>query len=399
MKFFCGSCKKLYQIPDEKIVPGKFLAIHCKRCGARLQIPNASKNPNEIPTAPVLPPEGFQYQPESSQNPPISESSAPSEAVHMGGAATETPLSGMQEGSPPQDDPEAMMASFLGDDDPRGSQSEPATRIAPRPADARAGLEWYAAIDGEQCGPFAYPEMVERVRKGELGGDTYIWNEQLDGWKLLRDEVDLYCFSPELNQANAEPEDETPFEASAPAVGGSLVDPPQSGETFSEAPTALASVDASLLDEAAKAVDAPPASVSASVSAPVSESPFDEVPSMLSETPLEVPEPASEPPASTSEEQRVSRVAEGDPDHLLLNTRPQPMIQEPAEIRQVAPAPDSSLSTGTQKSGGVLIWVILAVVLAIVAVAVLSFVMGGSGSEASSLLEPSELIEAWLRKA
>lgn len=118
---------------------------------------------------------------------------------------------------------------------------------------------------------------------------------------------------------------------------------------------------------------------------------------MLSETPLEVPEPASEPPASTSEEQRVSRVAEGDPDHLLLNTRPQPMIQEPAEIRQVAPA--SSLSTGTQKSGGVLIWVILAVVLAIVAVVVLSFVMGGSGSAASSLLEPRELIEAWLRKA
>jgi predicted Zn finger-like uncharacterized protein len=73
--------------------------------------------------------------------------------------------------------------------------AEPAApRIEPPPAPVLGGppapqaraqrsIEWHLAISGQQTGPFGLAALVTRILAVPPGGEVYVWNEHLDGWK------------------------------------------------------------------------------------------------------------------------------------------------------------------------------------------------------------------------
>ena len=73
--------------------------------------------------------------------------------------------------------------------------AEPAApRIEPPPAPVLGGppapqaraqrsIEWHLAISGQQTGPFGLAALVTRILAVPRGGEVYVWNEHLDGWK------------------------------------------------------------------------------------------------------------------------------------------------------------------------------------------------------------------------
>lgn len=160
MKFLCGSCRTKYQISDEK-VRGKILTIRCKKCGAKVMVKESLQRQASIAVAPIADEDA--------------KAEAPAGKVAVGGSAASQPsLSSAFD--------VAMGASL--DDMP--------TSIAPTPAnEADAGVEWYVAVDGAQQGPFAYAELVQRIKTKDFVGRHYVWHDGFDNWKRVRDVPDL----------------------------------------------------------------------------------------------------------------------------------------------------------------------------------------------------------------
>ncbi len=162
MKFLCGSCRTKYQISDEK-VRGKILTIRCKKCGAKILVRESLMR--EAADGPVIAPLA----------------DTPEPVPRAGGSAVSTPLYDQL--------PDRVLQEEV-DDMP--------TSIAPVPADAGlAGFEWYVAIDAQQHGPFAFAELVHKVRDGSVQGRHHVWHDGMADWTRVRDLPDLASYLPQ----------------------------------------------------------------------------------------------------------------------------------------------------------------------------------------------------------
>lgn len=168
MKFLCGSCRTKYQISDEK-VRGKILTIRCKKCGAKVMVKESLSRQGDVVIAPVSD-EGREQE--------VAEQVVHREAAHSLAASAGT-----------------LASAF--DVAMRAAPDDMPTAIAPTPSNqAEAGVEWYTAADGKQSGPYAFAELVQRVRDGLTQPRHYVWRDGYDGWKRVRDVPDLAQLLP-----------------------------------------------------------------------------------------------------------------------------------------------------------------------------------------------------------
>lgn len=169
MKFLCGSCRTKYQISDEK-VRGKILTIRCKKCGAKVMVKESLSRQGDVVIAPVS---------DEQKEAEVAEQVVHREAAH-----------GLAAGA-------GTLASAF-DVAMRAAPDDMPTAIAPTPSNqAEAGVEWYTASDGKQSGPFAFGELVQRVRDGVTQPRHYVWRDGYDGWKRVRDVPDLAQLIPQ----------------------------------------------------------------------------------------------------------------------------------------------------------------------------------------------------------
>ena len=212
MKFLCGSCRTKYQISDEK-VRGKILTIRCKKCSAKIIVRESLVRAAGGGTAVA----------------PLAE--APRSELETRAAAG----GGMQ---PRVGGSTALASAYEGAmHRPSSDVGDMLTSIAPVPANIEfAGVEWYVAIDGEQHGPFAYADLVGKLRSGEVIGRHYVWHDGMEGWSRVRDVRDLANHLPPPKKKRppppppppvaVEPSEFNPLAATvlSPAAGADVVD-------------------------------------------------------------------------------------------------------------------------------------------------------------------------------
>ncbi|MCB9653868.1 MAG: zinc-ribbon domain-containing protein [Deltaproteobacteria bacterium] len=178
MKFLCGGCRTKYQISDEKL-HGKVLTIRCKKCGAKILVRESLRRDAGPGTA-IAP---IAEEAESD----VARGEGQLRSVQLGGAG---PFASAFEMS---------MAAAQGTDDMP-------TSIAPVPANLdTAGIEWYVAIDGHQHGPFAFGEVVRRIKAREVLSRHYAWHEGMENWQRIRDLADLSVHLPEAGARRGPP--------------------------------------------------------------------------------------------------------------------------------------------------------------------------------------------------
>lgn len=163
MKFLCGSCRTKYQISDEK-VRGKILTIRCKKCGSKILVREslARDAGGGTAVAPVA------------EEEKVGEVQRSGKVARVGGSAA--------------------LASAYDVAMDRGSAEadDMPTSIAPVPANLEiAGVEWYVAVDGVQHGPYAFGELVAKLKNREIIGRHYVWHDGMDNWSRVRDVADL----------------------------------------------------------------------------------------------------------------------------------------------------------------------------------------------------------------
>ncbi|MBK8014766.1 MAG: zinc-ribbon domain-containing protein [Deltaproteobacteria bacterium] len=178
MKFLCGGCRTKYQISDEKL-HGKVLTIRCKKCGAKILVRESLRRDAGPGTAIA----------------PIAEE-AESDVARRDGQLRSVQLGGA---GPFASAFEMSLAAAQGTDDMP-------TSIAPVPANLEAaGIEWYVAIDGQQHGPFAFGEVVRRIKAREIAGRHYAWHEGMENWQRIRDLADLSVHLTEVGPRRGPP--------------------------------------------------------------------------------------------------------------------------------------------------------------------------------------------------
>lgn len=195
MKFLCGSCRTKYQISNEK-VRGKILTIRCKKCGAKILVRESLARDvgGGTAVAPVA------------EEEKVAEVQKSSKVARVGGSAA---LASAYDVAMDQGSAEA-------DDMP--------TSIAPVPANLDiAGVEWYVAIDGAQHGPYAFAELVRKLRAQEIVGRHYVWHDGMDNWQRVRDVEDLaeYLSAPRKKPPPPPP---VSVESKAPRGDDNVVD-------------------------------------------------------------------------------------------------------------------------------------------------------------------------------
>ncbi len=186
MKFLCGSCRTKYQISDEK-VRGKILTIRCKKCGAKILVRESLSAKGETAVAPVAEEDVTL----SAQKSTVEPSGAPRRAM----MPEPTPRS---VAAPRAGGSAALASAYEMAMGQGASESDDMpTSIAPVPANLEiAGVEWYAAIDGTQHGPYAFAEVVQKVETGQLIGRHYVWHDGMENWTRLREVPDLAKYLP-----------------------------------------------------------------------------------------------------------------------------------------------------------------------------------------------------------
>ena len=198
MKFLCGSCRTKYQISDEK-VRGKILTIRCKKCGAKIIVRESLVRAAGGGTA---------VAPVAEASPAVVEDRAAAGGGAQPRLGGSTALASAYEGVMHQPGP--------GTDDTL-------TSISSGPANLElAGIEWYLAINGVQHGPFAFAEIIRKLRSGEVIGRHYAWHDGMDNWSRVRDvkELATYLSSPRKKPPPPPPAAlENPAEEN-PAPGG-----------------------------------------------------------------------------------------------------------------------------------------------------------------------------------
>ena len=193
MKFLCGSCRTKYQISDDK-VRGKILTIRCKKCGAKILVRESLVAGGGTAVAPVAEEEvTLTRQPAQPARQSTSAPAAAAAAAAHGSESTPRSLGTARTGG------SAALASAyeLAMGQSASDSDDMPTSIAPVPANLEiAGVEWYAAVDGTQQGPFAFAEVVQKVESGQLIGRHYVWHDGMDNWTRLREVADLAKYLP-----------------------------------------------------------------------------------------------------------------------------------------------------------------------------------------------------------
>ena len=78
----------------------------------------------------------------------------------------------------------------------------PAPEIAPQAPSSELTL-WYFIANAEQEGPMSFDALARHFREGKISKDTFVWNEDMEGWKKI-------CDLPETLAALREVESEEP---------------------------------------------------------------------------------------------------------------------------------------------------------------------------------------------
>lgn len=176
MKFVCPHCQARYSIAPGK-VRGKVLKIRCKRCSYILTVqgprrtaglPEQEAPPQGQGAGPVVPEDGPAGAPrpvfgdlQMSAAPDLSRTPAPA-------------------GDPLPREQTRLSAAPDFDAVPAPEQ---APDMAPQP--------WYLAVDGAQFGPMDHEELCNRIRRGEAGGEAFVWREGFDDWLDVAQVPDL----------------------------------------------------------------------------------------------------------------------------------------------------------------------------------------------------------------
>jgi predicted Zn finger-like uncharacterized protein len=187
VKFSCSKCETKYSIADE-IVRGKAVKVRCKKCGniniVREQ--KADEPRGEEPTRAVTLDPGMLASMRSSMPAaaPVTQQPSPATAraaTAQPAAATRTPPQRMQTGTniPVARGPVVRPA-------PTGA-SMLAAAAEPRQSSPPPVEEWYLAIKGQQVGPMTYPDVENRLARGEVDARTYGWRDGMGDWKRIQD--------------------------------------------------------------------------------------------------------------------------------------------------------------------------------------------------------------------
>jgi len=59
------------------------------------------------------------------------------------------------------------------------------------PPPVSPALHWYAAIGGEQAGPFSLQQMVSKIQSGEIARETLVWKQGMADWVAAEQAPDL----------------------------------------------------------------------------------------------------------------------------------------------------------------------------------------------------------------
>lgn len=73
-------------------------------------------------------------------------------------------------------------------------------------------MEFYVSIDGRKRGPFSHYEINDRLRSGEIDGDSLIWMRGQEGWKKLREIPALQSSIEEKNLESDETDEGVEFQ-------------------------------------------------------------------------------------------------------------------------------------------------------------------------------------------
>jgi predicted Zn finger-like uncharacterized protein len=161
MKFVCDKCRTKYTIADEK-VRRKVLKIRCKNCS------------NVI----VLRESDSRQRDGALDGHPMGVGVAPVPGPSRPGALPDLGLDD-------HDEPTRLSTA---------PEFDPDLGASPDPGDADA--EWYMAVDVNQYGPMSFTELCSRVKRGEAGGEAYIWRDGFEDWLDLQDVPELRPYLP-----------------------------------------------------------------------------------------------------------------------------------------------------------------------------------------------------------
>ncbi len=141
MKIVCDSCGTKYSIADDK-VRGKVFKIRCKKCAHIIIVRGNEDQPTASPAT-----------------------------AELDALQTESPSS---QGSFDQKETRVFdYSGFDGAEAPAAQQGYGAEPV------------WHCVIEREQVGPMTEDELRERLRTGEIDGETYVWREGFGDWARL----------------------------------------------------------------------------------------------------------------------------------------------------------------------------------------------------------------------
>jgi predicted Zn finger-like uncharacterized protein len=108
-----------------------------------------------------------------------------------------------------------------------GADRQRATGGAPAPAASDQGV-WHVVVDGEQVGPVTEAEVREKLRLGQLGGESLVWKEGFADWAALSGVPELAALQPKRASAVRA----SVHELSVPSTGSPSAD---AGDVFAAA--------------------------------------------------------------------------------------------------------------------------------------------------------------------
>jgi len=182
MKFVCDKCKTKYSIADDK-VRRKVLKIRCKNCSNIIVVREPGRGADQDPATTLPRSAGSGVRPLAR---------AFDGAFRGSQHRPSSPLTPLPVSSRIPDNLPSLDA-----DDDFGPE---ATRLSAVPdflsESAAPEDEWYLAVDGNQYGPMGLPELCSRVRRGETGGEAFVWRDGFDDWLELNDVPELRPYLP-----------------------------------------------------------------------------------------------------------------------------------------------------------------------------------------------------------
>jgi predicted Zn finger-like uncharacterized protein len=231
MRFSCKKCNAKYALADEKI-RGKVVKVRCKHCGQVMVVRDNRHVPaspaelvqTAIPQSPV-PPSYVPLSPSPPSEPPITElptSEAPptelpppelpqsllpqtdaaqSDLAQSGVAQSDAAQSDTQRDTNLNQDFEQTFKDLYEFGQQQRREIAQDTKLADE-TPAEGGPVWYYGLDGTEVGPFSLLEMEERIRRGSITRDHFVWREGMDDWAPVEEALGPTVFSQQLRPEN-----------------------------------------------------------------------------------------------------------------------------------------------------------------------------------------------------